>query len=206
MPYVIDNGLFLNTGIIEKDKNDFSLDLVYVGQLIERKGLIQFINVLKYLASENIKRLIRFHIGGTGPLLNEIKQISLPENLKIITYGNIEYEDLPSTYSKGDIFVFPTLADEWGVVVNEAMATGIPVLGSIRSQAVEELIENKKTGWTFLPEDLDDMRKALELALSTTYEERRLMGSRAKSVIEKYDCGFASERLKDAVEYVNNNF
>ncbi len=205
VPYVAKNSLF---SVKESNKsnvvNSF-IDLVYIGQLVERKGLLPFINVLINWSKSNVTQKIRFHIAGSGPQIDQIRSITPPKNLELILYGNVEYEKLPEVYSKGDIFVFPTLADEWGVVVNEAMASGIPVLGSIRSQAVEELIENGKTGWTFLPEDLGDMRKALELALSITYEERRLMGTRAKSVIGKFDCEFAAEKLKDAVEYVNNN-
>ena len=56
---------------------------------------------------------------------------------------------MAEVYAKASLFAFPTLADEWGVVVNEAMAAGLPVLGSIYSQAVEELVEDGVSGWVF---------------------------------------------------------
>ena len=61
------------------------------------------------------------------------------------------HERMAEVYAKASLFAFPTLADEWGVVVNEAMAAGLPVLGSIYSQAVEELVEDGVSGWVFRP-------------------------------------------------------
>ncbi len=49
-------------------------------------------------------------------------------------------------FEQGGILVFPTLSDEWGLVVNEAMAAGLPVLGSRYSEAVEEMVETDVTG------------------------------------------------------------
>ena len=56
------------------------------------------------------------------------------------------------TRRKVGVLVFPTLADEWGLVVNEALAAGVPVLGSLYSQAVEELVRDGENGWTFRPD------------------------------------------------------
>ena len=65
--------------------------------------------------------------------------------------GEQEPDALPALFAAADAFVFPTLADEWGVVVNEALAAGLPVLGSVHSQAVEELCAEGETGWIFDP-------------------------------------------------------
>jgi hypothetical protein len=60
------------------------------------------------------------------------------------------------------------MADEWGVVVNEALASGLPVLGSMHSQAVEELICDGVNGWKFRPDNDADVIRALSEVFSLT--------------------------------------
>ena len=81
------------------------------------------------------------------------------------------------------MLVFPTLADEWGLVVNEAMAAGVPVLGSRNSQAVEEMVEDGETGWVFSPERREEIPSALDRALSTPSDQLGAMrdGCRARA-------------------------
>jgi glycosyltransferase involved in cell wall biosynthesis len=61
--------------------------------------------------------------------------------------GAVPYDALPAHYAHADVVAFPTLSDEWGLVVNEALAAGVPVLGSLESQAVEELVVDGENGW-----------------------------------------------------------
>jgi len=75
----------------------------------------------------------------------------------------------------------PTLEDEWGVVVNEAMAAGLPILGSVYSQAVEELVIDGKTGWTFVPDDQGSAHAALDAALNTSGCDRACMARAARA-------------------------
>ena len=67
-------------------------------------------------------------IVGNGPELERLQSIKLPLNLEIKYEGVAPFQQLPRYYHEADIYVFPTLADEWGVVVNEAMIAGLPVL------------------------------------------------------------------------------
>ncbi len=74
-------------------------------------------------------------------------------NVKLEFLGVFQYDDLPEIYGSAEVFVLPTLADTWAVVVNEALLAGLPVLGSIYAQAVEELIQEGGTGWNFRPDN-----------------------------------------------------
>jgi glycosyltransferase involved in cell wall biosynthesis len=87
-------------------------------------------------------------------------------------------------YAQAGIFVFPTMADEWGVVVNEALASGLPVLGSVYSQAVEEMIHDGVNGWKFRPDDEADILRALSAAFSLTGDEVDSMRPRCRKSIE----------------------
>jgi glycosyltransferase involved in cell wall biosynthesis len=159
--------------------------LLYVGQLIERKGLLPFLNTLiRWIELHPTKR-VEFVMVGEGPIRSKLEELLLPNNLALSLPGRIEYLDLPTYYAKAGIFVFPTLADEWGLVVNEAMMTGLPVLGSIYSQSVEELIEDHINGWIFTPDHPQSAFHALDAAMSTPFAALENMRVSARTTAEK---------------------
>lgn len=97
--------------------------------------------------------------------------------------GRVPYDELPGWYERAGFLIFPTLADEWGVVVNEALAAGVPVIGSTYSQAVEELIVDGSNGWRFTPDSADAVANALEKALATNDDDLLLMRKRARESV-----------------------
>jgi glycosyltransferase involved in cell wall biosynthesis len=152
--------------------------LVYAGQLIERKGLVPFTRSLRRWAEAHPDRQVEFVLAGSGPVRAELESLALPPNLSLKFLGETSYADLAAVYADTGIFAFPTLADEWGLVVNEALAAGLPVLGSVYSQAVEELCREAENGWTFRPNDAE-MDAAIDRAMSTSVgrlNEMRIAG------------------------------
>jgi hypothetical protein len=98
---------------------------------------------------------------------------------------------------------FPTLADEWGLVVNEAMAAGLPVLGSLYSQAVEELVQDRINGWTFHPDHLEEAGHAIDRALTTNSEDLMNMCLAARTrALEITTMTMANQFIR-AIELVN---
>lgn len=154
--------------------------LLYSGQLIERKGLSLFLKTLARWASDHPARQVEFRLAGDGPLKPVLAAMPLPPNVKLMFIGTVQYNQLPEIYAESGIFVLPTLADTWAVVVNEAMASGVPVLGSIYSQAVEEMVEDGKTGWVFHADNGNEMYGALDRALCSRDEELNLMRDHAR--------------------------
>ncbi len=177
--------------------------LLYVGQLIDRKGIMPFLSTLERSAQRHPERKLEFWLVGDGPLGPAIAQREFPANLEVKLLGNVDYANLPQIYSQGGCFVFPTLADEWGLVTNEAMAAGLPVLGSVYSQSVEELVVNGETGWTFRPDSPEEMDAALERSLSTSVEELEIMRVRARDRISYLTPDFVADRILDAIQYVS---
>jgi glycosyltransferase involved in cell wall biosynthesis len=94
------------------------------------------------------------------------------------------------------------LADEWGLVVNEAMAAGLPVLGSLYSQAVEDLILDNVTGWTFYPDQDTQMYQAINRALTTPREVMNQMRAACQQHIEHLTPDSAAEGIMQAIRYV----
>jgi glycosyltransferase involved in cell wall biosynthesis len=175
--------------------------LLYVGQLIERKGLRPFIQALAVWAASHPKRDVEFDLVGSGPLRSALEAIAVPENVSVHFLGEMDYDTLRKAYAEAGIFAFPTLADEWGLVVNEAMSAGMPVLGSVYSQAVEELCRNGDNGWTFRPDNQTDVVAAIDRALTMSPERLDSMRGCARASVAHLTPEFAVDRLTQALEF-----
>ncbi|HZQ51633.1 MAG TPA: glycosyltransferase family 4 protein [Bryobacteraceae bacterium] len=174
--------------------------LLYVGQLIERKGLLPFLDVLSKWARANPDRRVEFVLAGDGPLRNQIERLEKPSNIEVSFAGAVQYEDLPRVYTDAGVFVLPSLADSWGVVVNEAMAAGLPVLGSVYAQAVSEMVKDGENGWVFRADDPDEIYDAIDRTLNTSPERLQRMRHCARTRALQ----FTPDHLACAVENAVN--
>lgn len=174
--------------------------LLYVGQLIERKGLAPFIEALAAWCAAHPREMVHFDIAGSGPLREQLALLPAPANLSLNFLGERGYSVLAEVYAASGIFVLPTLADEWGLVVNEAMSAGLPVLGSVYSQAVEELCRDGHNGWTFQSDSRDQAIAAIDRALSTPIERLDAMRAQARASVEHLTHAYAVDNLLRAVD------
>ncbi len=197
IPRSIDNAKYEGTSIIQKTKKVFRF--LSIGQLISRKGLIEFQSVFINWANKHPDVNFELWYVGVGILKEKLQQMPTPDNVEIKFLGYVEYAYLPEIYNQGDILLYPTLADEWGVVINEAMASGLPVLGSIYSQAVEELIEEGETGWLFRPDHPEEIDAALERTILLSDEQMAAMGIKAKERIAKVTPQIAAQKMVNAI-------
>jgi glycosyltransferase involved in cell wall biosynthesis len=156
--------------------------LLFCGQFVERKGLIPFLRILSRWASDHPERMVQFALAGDGPLRQRLSQLALPVNVKLEFLGVFQYGDLPEIYAAAGVFVLPTLADAWAVVVNEALAAGLPVLGSAYAQAVEELIQDGQNGWIFKPDNAEETYRAIDRMMNTPDAELDAMRLHARAL------------------------
>jgi hypothetical protein len=146
--------------------------LLYVGRLVEGKGLLEFLEILDRVVAEMAEIKIEFAVVGYGPLEGRLREWrSACGQVCLRLLGYVDTSEHPEVYQEGDVFVFPTLSDEWGLVVNEAMAAGLPIFGSRYSQAVEVLVREGVHGFTFTS-GTDDVAPQL----------KRLLGLRQKDI------------------------
>jgi glycosyltransferase involved in cell wall biosynthesis len=201
-PYSTDTKLFKDINISRHGQNAHRL--LFIGQLIERKGLTSFVNELISWLKKNKKINFEFWIAGYGQQLNYFKAIELPLNLKINYLGAINYYDLPNVYQQCGALIFPTMADEWGIVVNEAMASGCIVIGSIFSQSVMEMVFNDKNGWTFNPNNLNEIENILDNFYETEIKQLNEMRKIAKNTSEVFSSQNIANLMNSAIQYVLN--
>lgn len=176
--------------------------LLYVGRLVQLKGLDSMLAALNRRATQHPQQPLEYWLAGDGPLRGELEALPTAPNLRVRFLGNLPYPELPAVYGQAGILVFPTLSDTWGLVVNEGMAAGLPVLGSRYSQAVTELIDEDVNGWTFRPDQAGDLDQALARALSSDPAHLAAMRQAARQTIAPLTPAAVAAGFMEAVRYV----
>lgn len=174
---------------------DQTYRLLTVGQLIERKGIVPFLEALCRWAKGHPSRQLSLTIAGSGPLESELRTFPRPPNLDVELVGQCDYDQLAEQYQRAGIFAFPSLSDDWGISVNEALTAGLPILGSVYAQSVDELCVEGETGWRYridVPEEVD---RAVETALATPHERLNSMRVAARRKVAVLTPDYAAEEL-----------
>lgn len=105
----------------------------------------------------------RLQIAGPGMLHDELVRQCNESNLdsSAILLGSRNYDELPSLYQQAGAFIHPSLTEQWGLVVNEAMAAACPVLVSNRCGCAADLVHEGVNGFTFDPTAPDEIAAAM---------------------------------------------
>jgi len=142
LPMVIDVNRYKNLNTKKEDKFTF----IYVGRIIEHKNIKQLLRVFSKTYSEQTQ--VQLKIVGGGNLLEDLKkQYFHCENIYFT--GPLYGEELKSVYYTSHVLVLPSHYEPWGLVVNEALASGIPVVASQNVGSSYDLIKKGETGFTF---------------------------------------------------------
>ncbi len=173
--------------------------LIYAGRLVLRKQVAQFILILGDWCRMYPDRQIEFWIAGDGPERPMIEAAPTPPNLQVTMLGNIPYSELPTTYEQAGTLVLPTLADEWGLVVNEALAAGLPVLGSVYSQAVQDLVEDGYNGWVYAIDKREQVLEKLTSFLNSSEADLNVMRRAARETALRLTPGAVVDRMINAI-------
>jgi glycosyltransferase involved in cell wall biosynthesis len=152
-----------------------------VGQMIGRKGLAELLEVSARLVKSGFQFSVVL-VGG-GPereeLENTARRLSL-DNIQF--FSPFPYEAMASVYRSADFFIFPTLEDVWGLVVNEALWSGLPTLCSKYAGCAEELLPESNI---FDPCDLNDFEQAMIRALSGKIAKADVSGLKQFQAVSK---------------------
>jgi len=96
----------------------------------------------------------RLVLVGDGPLRPRLEGLVSQERIAGVTFGGWQQiEALPAYYGLASAFVHTATVDQWALVVNEAMAAGLPVIVSAGSGCAEDLVREGENGFTFAPGD-----------------------------------------------------
>lgn len=183
-----------------QEHSSSSLRLLTIGQFVERKGVVPAARQLSDWARSNPNLEIHWTLAGTGPQQVEVDRAEKPSNLHLDFTGHCDQQQLQKLYRDHAVLLFPTLGDEWGLVVDEALASGLAVIGSVYSQAVETLISGGVNGWSFDPHVSDSMGHALDRWRRLSASEELAMRNAARQSMAMRTHSESAEQFLAAVE------
>lgn len=138
-PYGVNNTAFIP---LNKDYNH-GLKVLFVGEVNQRKGIVQILDSAKYLKSNNYD--IEFNIVGAGKSFHE--ELYTPYEKYVNFRGRVSFEDLQKFYGTSHIFVFPSMGEGFGLVLLEALSAGLPIIAS-KNCGGPDIIEEGVNGFT----------------------------------------------------------
>jgi 1,2-diacylglycerol 3-alpha-glucosyltransferase len=201
---VVDNDYFAAAPVVESDTDlpgieDGKRCLLASSRFIVRKNLFFLLDAyrryradvespwnLVILGDGRLEQELRKHIAD-----NEIEGVHLP--------GFRSHREILRYYASAAAFVHPALSEQWGLVINEAMAAGLPIIVTNTTGSAEDLVADGVNGFTFHPTDDD----ALVRALTTIHgdpELRDRMSAASRERIGAWSLERYSEALFDAFE------
>jgi glycosyltransferase involved in cell wall biosynthesis len=134
--------------------------ILFCGQMIARKGVDLLLQAFETLINMGLEARLLL-VGREADLPQMLTQVSQTTQRYIEYAGFQAPEDLPQFFRQADIFVLPSRHDGWGVVVNQAVGAGLPVICSDAVGAANDLIDQGKNGYIFPNGDVTTLTQIL---------------------------------------------
>ena len=155
-------------------------NILYVGSFVARKGVFNLIKAFYRLNMYNVGLIL---IGDGIEKSIYLEYIKEHQIKNVFFEGFVQKENIVRYYGLADVFVLPSSNEVWGLVVNEAMACGLPVISSKLAGVTRDLVKDGKNGFSFNPNDIDELTQKLrELILND--KERVEMGKKSLEIIK----------------------
>jgi len=141
-----------NSKILAKEK---TFNILFVGRLIERKGLIYVLEALREIIKEYTN--VKLFIAGEGPLFEKFENYIVGYKMQnnVVLLGRVNHQEIGKLYQKSHLFVLPSLNEALGNVTQEALASGLPII-TTNTGATELLDDNGITVEKCSSEDIKD--------------------------------------------------
>jgi glycosyltransferase involved in cell wall biosynthesis len=121
-------------------------NVLFVGRLSPEKGFPVAVEVVSELETQGFE--VGLLVVGDGPLRREYEKLVSDRRLRHAVFlGFVQQAELPFYYGQVDVLIVPSVSEPWGLVVNEAMACGVPVLCSPAVGAGYDLVNDGATGY-----------------------------------------------------------
>lgn len=209
-PYSVDNDYFFKKYEEFKDKREaikkelgLPLDLpivLFLSKLIKWKRPLILLEAKRYIN----KKFILLYVG-TGYRLKALKEYVSKHKIDNVYFSGFQnYSQISKFYAISDIFVLPSLGEAWGLVINEAMCFGLPVITTNKVNSSYDLIKNGINGYIIPANDLNALIKALDELLSNPYK-MKIMGRASQEIISGWSYTQYIDGLLQALEFIEKN-
>ena len=206
MPHAIDNSRFADPAF-DTEAIQFRTELgipgeaivfLYAGKLDHNKNVKVLIQAFRELKNSGMYLII----AGDGPCKQEL--VNMADSVRNIIFLPFQNQArMPVIYRAGDVFVLPSLSETWGLAINEAFACGRPVICSDACGAAIDLVINSDTGFLFRSNNIDDLKRALELLNDKKLS--RTMGQNASRLISGWNYEEAAKAIEQLTIHAVNS-
>lgn len=170
---------------------------LYVGRLSEEKNLVALLSAFRqYRQAGGGWSLV---IVGGGPQEDKLRALCADID-GVVLAGRRGPGELVRIYALAGSFVLPSLSEPWGLVVNEAMAAGLPVIVSDRCGCVDDLVEHGGNGWIIDPNDTKNLIARMLQMENLSVAERQKMARRSEEIIRNFSPERYGQEVKRLVE------
>lgn len=170
------------------------LVVLSVARLAPEKGLSDLVRAVA-LAHGAAPLLV---VAGSGPERDGLTDEAHALGVRLVLLGDVPWERLQEVYAAADVFALLSTREPWGVVVNEAMATGLPIVLSSTVGAAPDLLEEGGNGFGVPPGDAAAAGEALA-HLASDPGLREAMGRRSRELVRRFDYASSVEEFVAAV-------
>lgn len=208
---VVDNDYFYRMAgearrHLNKPRNALNLPkkyFLYVGRFSSEKNLDRLLRSFAKLSRDPMASGWGLVMTGGGPLEKQLREMCDREQIpNVIWSGFLQMDQLPAIYSAASVLILPSAREPWGLVVNEAMACGLPVLVSNRCGSALDLVDQGVNGWTFDPFSDEDILFAMKRAILNE-DQLPIMGKQSLEIISRYSPQRSATSLADCIETVS---
>jgi glycosyltransferase involved in cell wall biosynthesis len=177
------------------------LTFLYVGSFIHRKG----VDVLARAFNDVVQARpeARLVVAGDGDASASFdRHLSPAAATRVARRGFVPWTRLPELYAQGDFLVMPSRYDGWGLVIPEAMASGLPVIGSVAAGATLDLVRDGVTGWRVEPDDPRGLAATMLRAAALSPAERATMRRQCLVRARRFDAEVGARVFERAIKTV----
>jgi glycosyltransferase involved in cell wall biosynthesis len=208
VPYTVDNDRFMASAKVTSAEGDAIREqlglpsdrpvVLYASKFMARKHPDDVVKSIARLRDEGIMATLL--LVGSGELEPALRALVGEYRLEeqVIFGGFFNQSDLPRIYAISDVFVLPAENEPWGLIVNEVMCAGLPVVVADEVGCVPDLVHDGQNGLLVRAGDLDSLTTALRRILSGK-PERLAMGRRSLEIIESWSYEACRRGIVDAL-------
>lgn len=158
---------------------------IYVGRLWSGKGIRPLLDAYDAVAADSPGRTTLL-ILGDGPEEAAVRaRAAVSGPGRIVLAGFHQQPELPAFYAAADVFVFPTLGDPYGLVVDEAMAAGLPIVSTTSAGEIQERVYHGINGYLVPPGNSAALASAMRRTVDDSVS-RTQMGERSAELIAPF--------------------